>query len=299
MVLLPTDPSKMWHQRSFKMHPEQSQLMANIYLYSIDQVKGLTKGETYLVKTNPQAKISQEIKLARLEYEGNWNPEPGGWRREAAVMNNENQTKLVVETVKLGDKKLNKDYKVAHLTGTGSKFVLKPALEAELVEWVKGGGTLIVDACGGGAAFFQSMDAALGKMFPDPNGGTLLKADDPILASAGGVAPAFTIPANGDKPPPAFRKFARNILQASAKSPQIRALEVNGRKAVFISREDLSTGLVGEAVDGINGYTPETASRLMASMVIYGYKGPPAPAAVGKPPTTAPAKGEGPAAVGK
>jgi hypothetical protein len=34
------------------------------------------------------------------------------------------------------------------------------------------------------------------------------------------------------------------------------------------SREDLSAGLVGQDFDGILGYTPETATRLMARQIL-------------------------------
>jgi hypothetical protein len=37
---------------------------------------------------------------------------------------------------------------------------------------------------------------------------------------------------------------------------------------VYFSREDLSAGLVGEPVDGIVGYDPNTATHLMAAMLM-------------------------------
>ena len=47
-------------------------------------------------------------------------------------------------------------------------------------------------------------------------------------------------------------------------------LEVGNRPAVFFSREDLSAGIVGEPVDGVVGYTPETATDLMRDLILYG-----------------------------
>ena len=46
------------------------------------------KGNSYIVEENPAATIDRTIKLARLQYAGNWDPEPGGWRRLAAVLHN-------------------------------------------------------------------------------------------------------------------------------------------------------------------------------------------------------------------
>ena len=65
------------------------------------------------------------------------------------------------------------------------------------------------------------------------------------------------------------------------KGPQLRGIEINGRLAVIFSKEDLSVGLVGQAVDGIVGYTPETATRLMTRIVKFASGG-------GRPPATKP-----------
>ena len=56
-----------------------------------------------------------------------------------------------------------------------------------------------------------------------------------------------------------------------------------GRFGVFYSREDLSTGLVGQSVDGIYGYEPATATRLMRAMLLYAMNDGKLPAAA--PPT--------------
>jgi hypothetical protein len=44
-------------------------------------------------------------------------------------------------------------------------------------------------------------------------------------------------------------------------------MEINNRLAVIFSGEDLSVALVGQPVDGIVGYTPATATRLMANIL--------------------------------
>jgi len=46
-------------------------------------------------------------------------------------------------------------------------------------------------------------------------------------------------------------------------------MELNGKPAIIYSAEDLSAGLVGQPVDGIVGYTPQVAWRLMANIIQY------------------------------
>jgi hypothetical protein len=62
------------------------------------------------------------------------------------------------------------------------------------------------------------------------------------------------------------------------RGPQIKAIKVSDRAAVYYSREDLSAGLVGEPVDGIVGYEPASATAIMCNLVILGGLGPDAPA---------------------
>jgi hypothetical protein len=69
-----------------------------------------------------------------------------------------------------------------------------------------------------------------------------------------------------------YRRFARRNLIGSLKAPHIRGIEVNGRTAIFFSREDLSAGMVGEQVDGIYGYDPASATALMRNLVLYAAK---------------------------
>jgi hypothetical protein len=56
-----------------------------------------------------------------------------------------------------------------------------------------------------------------------------------------------------------YRSFARSKL-GQIRTPQIRGIKINGRWAVLFSKEDLSAGLVGQPIDGIVGYEPETAT---------------------------------------
>ena len=119
MLLIPNgDPSKWWQTHASTSRADSFQLGTDIFLYAVDK-KGLhNKGVTYLVHPNPKVKPVRTVKLARLEMPGNWDPEPGGWRRMAAILHNDPyKVDLKVETVKLDEGKLA-DFKLAHLTGT-------------------------------------------------------------------------------------------------------------------------------------------------------------------------------------
>ena len=95
MLLIPTgDPAKVWQGQSFvaiKSDPF-SQLMIDIVLYAVDKEGLRTKGETYLVPRNGEPATSQ-VKIARIKYPGEWDPEPGGWRRFSNIMHNDDKNR--------------------------------------------------------------------------------------------------------------------------------------------------------------------------------------------------------------
>jgi hypothetical protein len=73
----------------------------------------------------------------------------------------------------------------------------------------------------------------------------------------------------GAAPDITFRFWARTKFALRTDQAQIRAYEQNGRKVVFFSPQDLSGGLVGQNMDGINGYSPTTSAELMQAMLLY------------------------------
>jgi len=272
MLLFPTaDPAKGWQTQAF-LGPDReplSQLTTNLFLYAVDKQNLRYKGDTYLVKVNEKTKPSKTIKVARLQYSGNWDPEPGGWRRFNALMQNERQTAIEVQTVKLGEKKLA-GFKIAHVTGTG-RFVLNTLARVDIKKFVEGGGTLIIDAAGGNGEFATAAEAELVAIFPGAkNTLKLLPISHPLYSAANKIEEVE------------YRPFARKSL-GNIHMPRLRGMEVNNRLAIIFSGEDLSVGLVGQPIDGIVGYVPQRlqqsekqvrmgASDLMTNILLYASK---------------------------
>jgi len=260
MLLIPGgDPGLYWQIRNFEAARTKplAEIAANIYLYAIDQstLKNKFKGQTYIVKRDEKVTPAKSVKVARLEYGGNWNPEPGGWRRLSNIFHNTRQIELQVENVKLGEGKLNKDYQIAHLTGT-VKFKLADSQRAELKAFVNGGGTLIVDAAGGSGDFKDSVDAELKADFG--KAATPLDVNHPLYSASGEALTKAT-----------YRNYTKKLLVGAINAPRLRGIDINNRMAVLYSPEDLSVGLVGMTIDGIYGYEPNFATKLMESAILY------------------------------
>ena len=163
MVLVKNEDFARDWQLGNLQNQEAFQVGANLYLYATDKAPQPSKGRNTLVFPS-DAKASRTIRVARVKYNGNWNPEPGGWPRLAAVMLDRDGVKLDVQSVDLATDDL-KGFKVAHLTGTG-EVELPPEQAQKLKAFVEGGGTLVVDAAGGSAAFLRSAESLLRGQFP-------------------------------------------------------------------------------------------------------------------------------------
>jgi hypothetical protein len=280
MLLIPAaDAGRYWQQRQDRTKEHLFQLASNIYLYAIDKKLNRYKGDTHLVK-DKGVQPERQVKVARIEVGANWDPEPGGWRRLALAMKNEHKVGVTTEPVKLGAGKLSgTGATIAHLTGTGA-FKLDTHQRKELKDFVVGGGTLVVDAAGGSSPFAESAEQQLAAMFGTGAArqlATPVPGKHPLYTNA--AAPITRV---------AYRQTAVKKLTGNLKGPRVKGIEFAGRIAVFFSREDLSTGLVGHAVDGVIGYEPVSATAIMRNVILYAMAGgklePPAP-----PPPPAPA----------
>jgi hypothetical protein len=289
------DPAKYWQTRAIGGRESYHQIMTDIFLYTTEKQAPRFKGQTYIVTENTALKATRTMKIARLKYAGTWDPEPGGWRRMAAYMHNFQSLDLAVEPVELGTGKLTPgEYKIAHLTGN-VKFHLSDKQKADLKAFTDGGGLLVVDACGGSGEFASSAEVELGALF----GADYKQAIAPLpssdaLYAAPKIEEVF------------YRRTAQKMLVGKLKSPQLRGISRDGKPVLYYSPQDLSVGLVGQTVDGIFGYSPESATEIMRNILLKGGgfepmatpKGPAQPAANGplketRKPTPPPAKPKG------
>lgn len=260
MLLVPeADLSRAWHMRNEKVNTEVYQLGADIFVYAIDKKTLKLRGETAPIRAKPDVTAERTVKVARLMVGQNWDPEPGGWRRLGAILHNDYRTDLDVHAVDLAKEKLS-GYRVAHLTGT-RKFALTQEVRNALVEFVVHGGTLVVDAAGGSREFADAAEVELAQMF---GAEAVTKLRTPLPPNSA----VYTLP-GAPVGPIAYRTFARKVVTGDARSPRVRGIDRAGRVGVFFSREDLSAGMVGQPVDGIVGYAPDTATSIMRNIILY------------------------------
>jgi hypothetical protein len=260
MILLPSaDPARWWQSPAGAAgHEEAFELGTDLYQYAIDR-QLWNKGGGYVVRFDDKIKAEHKVKLGRIAVGPNWDPEPGGWTRLATILHNQDSTDLSVLPVVPGQGGLAA-VRIAHLTGT-TAFSLSNPQRLEIKSFVENGGTLVVDAAGGALPFADSAEQELKIMFGAAATRDLdqpLPASHPVYNLPGHAIAAFT-----------YRAWARQNSVGALKGPRMRGINVGNRIGVFASRDDLSAGLVGEPVDGIVGYSPDSATDIMRNIILY------------------------------
>jgi hypothetical protein len=256
LMLLPDqDLARTWQLRDWGARPEAFEFLANLYSYANGPSGGPVRGERRWPVAREQFRPRQQIDLVRVRYEGNWDPEPAGWRRLAGLLMNENRVRLNLRTVSIDELK---GPGVAHLTGTDA-IRWSDAQRQRLRDFLNDGGVLLVDAAGGSSAFAASVEAELANLA----GLSPLQpaaVDHPVYRSTG--TPVKRV---------SYRLHARRVV-GELSEPRVKIARLGNRDAVLFSAEDLSAGLTGTEADGISGYSTDSAVEVMKSMLLHAAK---------------------------
>ncbi|MDX1681518.1 MAG: DUF4159 domain-containing protein [Phycisphaeraceae bacterium] len=228
--------------------------LSNIYLYVTG--KRFRRGRlenAYRVQQNSRPSISMPV--ARLQHDGNYDPEPGALKQLGAIMADGHNLDLQVEVIK--PDKLN-NHKMAFLTTTGAGS-FSAAETSALRDWIKNGGTLWVDGAGGSR---EASNAAIGmvkKLFPNQPMKPV-NSQHPLVNGVG-------IRGGQDVRTADYRLYTL-VRMGKLNKPRLQTIEIDGRPAVIYSAEDLTCGLAGVHHWGIDGYTVNTARKLVINGVL-------------------------------
>ncbi len=223
------------------------------------------------------------LKIVRLRWSGNWNPEPLALERFSRLLAAQTRIQLTVaDPVDIADV-AKSGANIAILSGQG-KFQATPDQLAALTAFAQNGGTLIVDAAGGDDLFAGNLADILRTLIPGQSLRTLT-GEHPIYNMAEWPDGKLTMPSKAntelkDKNPIRYRRKSAVRLgdddsRAFHLKAVIKGLDPHERAAILYSREDLTNaGLVGYHSFTTDGYDPGTgldgsAYRVMRNIVLY------------------------------
>jgi hypothetical protein len=237
---------------------------ARSLLYYVRGDQGLRERFSTVIPRRPPAPARERVfQVARAvhgqseHHPRDWDAARMSWGRYAPYLRHVSGVALAERTVRLGQDPLD-GVDLLHLTGR-HELVLTPKERVALVGYVRGGGTLLVDAFCGAPGFAVSARRELEELFGE------LK---PLAAGAElalGLVPGGTNLSGGIQlKGPAFERAVDAGREGDAQ--QLLVGRVKGRLGVVFSELDLSAGLAGIESFGALGYVSESARQIVANV---------------------------------
>lgn len=258
MLLCTDDIANAWNKYDTRGRERRDfELGANVYQYAVDKATARSRLETPLIERK-DVEIKRKLSVARIRYDGNWDVEPYGWVRLGDYLNNETRTRLLVTSGVAFDSPALEDFKIAYITGTGA-FDLSEAEQRGLRRFLSGGGTLLGDAAGGAREFARAFEEHVAEALKTrPQS---LPPDSFVLTGAG-IADAVDL--KGVE----YRRSSR-AAGRGAEYPRLMVFSSRRRMKAIYSRLDLTGGLLGTQIYGIEGYAPEDSLKIVRNMLLY------------------------------
>jgi hypothetical protein len=262
MMRWPQDVSIHWQLRQERDQRWAFELGVNLVLYSAGKSELRNRLDSEDIPPPALPAAPQSLCVARLRYDGNWDPEPQAWPTAAREFRRQTGLGLTIQPTPAEDL-VSANPPLAHLTGTARWKPTNAQIDS-IKKYVEGGGVLLIDPCGGRTdqEFLQSVEQdLLARAFPDSE----LAAVDPnhplLTVSADGMANVAS---------PAVRDYVRSLVDAPDHHPQMFKA---GKGHVIVLPLDLTSGLLGADAWGIAGYTPAYARTLLKNIVLWTWDG--------------------------
>ncbi len=266
MVHSPVDIAAVWQRRldpadaQAGLRAQQTELMhfgINLFVYAAGKKDFRNRlASPYLAA--PAGEPIDTLRIARIRYPNNWDPEPYAWTRYGRWMQNQTGIALDVRDFDLKDLAVQ-SAALAVITGTEAND-LSDTDQAIIRDFVRDGGVLLADATGGSPAFYTSIRKSLRMALPDATGG-YITPEHPLLK--GGVAGMEDL------------THVRVRLFAAIKGLQNTTPEVLrfGKGAAVICQLDVTTGILGANTWAIVGYDPAYAQQLVKNLLLWATAG--------------------------
>ena len=254
MLICSEDIAKTWSRQGGRR--EHFHLGCNIYNYATDK----THIRSRLVSSNIVSRpvdTKRDLEVALIEYDGQWNIEPYGWKRLRNYLNNEIGTRLLLTSGIRFDSPALDDFKIAYMTGIAA-FKLSAEEQKGLRRFLSNGGTLLADAAGGARDFSKSFETHLtGALKSNP---TRLSKDSFLWTGQ-------DIPAAVNLSGVTYTRSARGRVRDQV--PPLWTYRTGHRLAVIYSPLDISAGLLGKPIYGRLGYADDGPLLIMRNLLLY------------------------------
>lgn len=231
--------------------------LLNAYLFSVGRMTNKNRLDNdFLVLDISSNSSIPSVPVARIKL-GVTDPEPMAMPQMSAFMVMTHKRALDVQNVSPSE--LSTSTRMAFLSVT-PQTAITPEQGAALMKWVESGGTLLLDAAGGTA---ESTDA-LSKVIAAISGDLysyVIPTFEPVISGDGLGETAH------NNSHVTFNRYT-NFTRSVGSTPLLRGIDIDNRLGIIFSNEDLTASIAGIEHWGIQGYTVETARKLVANVIL-------------------------------
>lgn len=243
-----------WQTRNLKK-PLHWELPANLYFYTRGKVPLRSRLQTLAVPVSTQ-EPARTVAVGRLKYDGNWDPEPGAWRRFARLAAAEFNTKVEVTTVEVADLDAAKQ-RIVFVTGTDA-LAFSDEEVAKIKAFVDAGGVVWADAANSSEAFGKSAEALAKQVAPAAKL-ELLPLDQNMFTQY--------VPEGQEVKEIEVRPFTA-LKRGRFTQPKVLGARSGGRFLMVFTPTDVHSGWLGHQTWGTDGYMPASAEKLGRNMLM-------------------------------
>jgi hypothetical protein len=219
----------------------------NLLLYITDKGQLRNRAQTHWLAPVP-VPDSRPIRVVRLSHAGNDNPEPLAWERFKRLMARDEGLRIEVSGPTSVDK-LDGAH-LAVLSGTAA-FQMNRQQRGKLKEYIESGGTLLIEAMGGSDAFARSGQKLIDQLYGRPV--QALSETDKL----------YRLPGREIK-----RLELRHGQVFQGSYPSLYTIRREDREVIYLSKHDLTSGLLGVPILRCEGYEPEAAKTLLRNLLL-------------------------------
>jgi hypothetical protein len=233
-------------------NPDSWKFFVNMYYYSTE---GQPRQRLDSFTASPHGEGGDNLDIARVKYDGNWNPEPLAWNQQIRFMKGKIDAK--VHEVDLNDLAREKA-PLIHIGGTEAMQWTDQQVDA-LRQYIDGGGVALIEDIGGGGRFQSSTLQLIGRIYPEQRVRPLA-SDSPIITGEG--IGGFDVSQTQ------WRSYAVRLF-GPLTNARLMAVYIDDQPRLIISGEDLSFGMLGAPAWSVIGYSPDSARKIMTNLALY------------------------------
>lgn len=259
IIISPMDISRTFQSRAIS-DSAQEQVAANVYFYASEfnapKLRLIALGKPATNTAEPAGEANT-FTISRALYDGNWDAEPVALRQWRNAVQSRFGQPIRVTTVALSALHETKPQpNLVIVTGVDPHvFTVQEQLAIEA--YIKTGGTILFETVGGVGEFTTAAEKVLEELFKAPPQSLFRQA----IITGDGITEAM------DLGRVQYRPFALQTFGARETTPRVRAIFVDDKPRVLLSREDVSHALLDQPSWGVSGYTTDSARNLLLNIV--------------------------------